>query len=52
VRAVLYWLAVFAVSLVLVVGLILLLERRDQGSLGAAAVPAGAAAALTPAGRG
>lgn len=40
---VLYWLAVLAVSLAIVVGLILLLERRDQGSLERAGAPAGTA---------
>jgi hypothetical protein len=37
---VLYWVAVVAISLALVVGLILLLESRDQSSLDSnAAVP-------------
>ena len=30
---ILYWLAVFAVSLALVIGLILFLESRDQSSI-------------------
>jgi hypothetical protein len=34
---VLYWLAVIAVSLALVIGLILLLESRDQSSIEGAA---------------
>ncbi len=34
VRRVLYWLAVLAVSLVLVIGLILLLESRDRSGVG------------------
>jgi hypothetical protein len=38
-RNVLYWLAVLAVSLALVAGLILLLESRDRGSLGTGARP-------------
>lgn len=38
---ILYWAAVVAVSLVLVLGLILFLESRDESSLdGATAVPA------------
>jgi hypothetical protein len=36
---VLYWLAVVAVSLALVVGLILFLESRDQSSIEGAAQP-------------
>jgi hypothetical protein len=40
VRAVVYWLAVLAVSLGLVLGLILLLESRDQSTLEGAMVPA------------
>jgi hypothetical protein len=32
--AILYWLAVVAVSLALVIGLILLLESRDQSDIG------------------
>jgi hypothetical protein len=35
---VLYWLAVLAVSLALVVGLILFLESRDQSSIDSGAV--------------
>jgi hypothetical protein len=35
----LYWLAVLAVSLALVVGLILILESRDQSSLEGSAAP-------------
>jgi hypothetical protein len=35
----LYWLAVLAVSLALVVGLILFLESRDQSSIESGAVP-------------
>jgi hypothetical protein len=35
----LYWLAVLAVSLALVVGLILFLESRDQSSLEGSAAP-------------
>ena len=38
-RNTLYWLAVLIVSLALVAGLILLLESRDQGSLGSGARP-------------
>jgi hypothetical protein len=45
VRTVVYWLAVLAVSSLLVLGLILLLERRDAGSLEAGAGPAGGVAA-------
>jgi hypothetical protein len=37
---VLYWLAVLAVSLALVIGLILFLESRDQSSIEGAARPA------------
>jgi hypothetical protein len=37
-RNVAYWLAVLAVSLALVVGLILLLESRDRASLGTGAL--------------
>jgi hypothetical protein len=36
---VLYWLAVLAVSLALVIGLILFLESRDQSSIEGAATP-------------
>jgi hypothetical protein len=36
---VLYWLAVLAVSLALVIGLILFLESRDQSSIEGAAQP-------------
>jgi hypothetical protein len=36
---ILYWLAVLAVSLALVIGLILFLESRDQSSLEGAARP-------------
>jgi hypothetical protein len=36
----LYWLAVFAISLALVVGLILFFESRDQSSIEGAAAPA------------
>jgi hypothetical protein len=36
---VLYWLAVLAVSLALVIGLILFLESRDQSSIEGAAKP-------------
>ena len=36
----LYWLAVIAVSLALVIGLILFLESRDQSSIEGAAKPA------------
>ena len=39
VRAVVYWLAVLAVSLALVLGLILLLESRDDSTLEGAARP-------------
>jgi hypothetical protein len=35
----LYWLAVVAISLALVVGLILFFESRDQSSIEGAAVP-------------
>jgi hypothetical protein len=38
-RNVAYWIAVLAVSLALVVGLILLLESRDRASLGARPAP-------------
>jgi cytochrome b subunit of formate dehydrogenase len=34
----LYWLAVIAISLALVVGLILFLESRDQSSIGSGAL--------------
>ena len=44
---ILYWLAVLAVSLALVVGLILLLESRDQSSVDASLPARGAVAALT-----
>jgi len=37
---ILYWLAVVAISLALVVGLILFLESRDQSSLESGALPA------------
>jgi hypothetical protein len=37
---VLYWLAVIAISLALVVGLILFLESRDPSSVESGAVPA------------
>ena len=37
---ILYWLAVIAVSLALVIGLILFLESRDQSSIEGAAKPA------------
>jgi hypothetical protein len=36
---ILYWLAVLAVSLALVIGLILFLESRDQSSIEGAAGP-------------
>jgi hypothetical protein len=36
---VLYWLAVLAVSLALVIGLIMFLESRDQSSIGEGARP-------------
>ncbi len=36
---ILYWLAVLAVSLALVIGLILFLESRDQSSVEGAAKP-------------
>jgi hypothetical protein len=36
---ILYWLAVLAVSLALVIGLILFLESRDQSSIEAGARP-------------
>ena len=36
-RAVLYWLAVLTVSLALVMALILVLESRDRGTIGAEA---------------
>jgi cytochrome b subunit of formate dehydrogenase len=36
----LYWLAVVAISLALVVGLILFFESRDQSSIEGAAAPA------------
>jgi hypothetical protein len=36
---ILYWLAVVAVSLALVVGLILFLESRDQSKIEGAALP-------------
>jgi hypothetical protein len=36
---VLYWVAVFAVSLALVIGLILVLEARDSSDLGPASPP-------------
>lgn len=36
---ILYWLAVLAVSLALVIGLILFLESRDQSSIEEAAKP-------------
>jgi hypothetical protein len=38
---VLYWLAVVAVSVALVIGLILFLESRDQSSVERGAAPAG-----------
>jgi hypothetical protein len=47
-RAVVYWLAVLAVSLVLVILLILFLESRDDAELGASD---GAVAALTASSR-
>ena len=37
---ILYWLAVIAVSLALVIGLVLFLESRDQSSIEGAAKPA------------
>jgi hypothetical protein len=37
---ILYWIAVVAISLALVVGLILFLESRDQSSIEGAALPA------------
>jgi hypothetical protein len=37
---ILYWLAVLAVSLALVIGLILFFESRDQSSIEGAAKPA------------
>jgi hypothetical protein len=40
-RTLVYWLAVLAVSLALVFGLIMFLESRDQGALEEAARPAG-----------
>lgn len=40
---VLYWVAVLAVSLALLVGLILLIESRDQSSVGSGAMPPGPA---------
>ena len=43
VRTVVYWLAVLAVSLGLVLGLILLLESRDESTLEGVAPPAGGA---------
>lgn len=43
---ILYWLAVLAVSLALVVGLILLLESRDQSSVETSLPTRGAVAAL------
>lgn len=36
---ILYWIAVVAISLALVVGLILFFESRDQSSIDEAAVP-------------
>jgi len=42
---ILYWVAVLAVSLVLVVALILFLESRDRSSVEGAAGPVAAAAA-------
>ena len=45
VRTVVYWLAVLAVSLGLVLGLILLLESRDESTLQGAAPPAGSVVA-------
>lgn len=39
-RTVLYWLAVLVVSLALVIGLILLLESRDGGSIESGWTPA------------
>ena len=39
VKKVLYWLAVFAVSIALVIGLIMFFESRDDSSLDGAAVP-------------
>jgi hypothetical protein len=39
-RKFLYWLAVVAISLALVVGLILFFESRDDSSIEGAAVPA------------
>ena len=38
---VLYWLAVLVVSLALLVALILLIESRDQSSVGARTAPTG-----------
>jgi hypothetical protein len=38
-RSILYWLAVLAISLALVVGLILFFESRDQSSVEGAARP-------------
>jgi cytochrome b subunit of formate dehydrogenase len=37
----LYWLAVVAISLALVVGLVLFFESRDQSSVEGAAAPSG-----------
>jgi hypothetical protein len=45
----LYWAAVLAISLALVVGLILLLESRDQSDVGAARGAERASAARAPA---
>ncbi len=42
-RGVVYWLAVFAISIAILVGLILLLESRDESSLDESRAPAGLA---------
>jgi hypothetical protein len=43
-RGVVYWLAVFAISIAILVGLILLLESRDQSSLDESRAPSGGVA--------
>jgi hypothetical protein len=45
---ILYWLAVLVISLAILVGLILLLESRDDSSVGASAEPAGVALSAAP----
>jgi hypothetical protein len=42
-RKTLYWLAVLAISVALVIGLILFFESRDQSSLEGASAPAAGA---------